>query len=535
MQLLCGERGVHKEIKGIRIIEVEDMDRFLSGGEILVTSLLVYSRCTDSEFKKILEALIIEKEISGFIIKKRKDIKKEHLNILSSYCEKYDIPLIEMPEEMYYWGLIRYVMERVYNREIARLKYFKLTHDNFNALVLDNRIEDIKSKSIIQFLSTMIENPVAIYHNNYNLYVSTKPDQSKLVLSEDIEEYKPSIVTKFKYQRQKVNDKYQYIVKINILNAVDSYIVITEENRKLSELDYMAIENGIITLQYSFITEFAQNEVKKKYNRDVVHNIIHGLLNKEEMIEVANNLGLKETERYRVVDFHTIAKNKEGKYTKEQLHEVELIEGELVTLLPEEHIYRNMGQIIMIQREYDDQTDEEYETQMQEVQKVIQNSINRRNKNIDFQIGIGTVVTGYQNLKKSYEQAKKAIACIDIVRWIGRDENISVVRYAKMGFFQLFLENDNLQELLKYVPEAIKKLREYEDIHRGDLLLTLAIYVENNMNRKKTAEELKIHYRSVSYRIEKIKEITGINFDNGIEMLAIRNGLLIYQLNQKLK
>lgn len=31
MQLLCGEKGKGREIKGIRIIEVEDMDRFLSG------------------------------------------------------------------------------------------------------------------------------------------------------------------------------------------------------------------------------------------------------------------------------------------------------------------------------------------------------------------------------------------------------------------------------------------------------------------------------------------------------------------------
>lgn len=535
MRLLSGERGIQREISGIRIVEVEDMDRFLLGGEILISSLAVYSNCTEAQFGRYLKALIIEKQISGFIVKKRKNINKRHFDMLNSYCEEYEVPLIEMPEDMHYWGIIRYVLERVYDIETARLKYFKITHDNFNALVFDNNEEDSKSKSIINFLTTMIENPVAIYHSNHNLYISTKPDKSKLVLSEDIVEYKPSIVTKFKYRRQKVGEHYQYIVKVNILNEIDSYIVITEENRKLSDLDYMAIENGIITLQYSFLIEFAQNEVKKKYDHNIVHNIIHGLLSPKEMKDVADSLGLKETEKYRIVDFHTIPKNKEGKYTKEQLHEVEMIEGELLTLLPEEHIYRNMSQIIMIQKSYSEQSDAEYEQQMQEIQKVIQNSINARNKDIDFQIGIGTVVEGYQNLKLSYEQAKQSISCIEIVRWIARDETISVVRFAKMGFFQLFLENDNPEKLLKYVPEAIKKLKDYEDVHHGDLLLTLAVYVENNMNRKKTAEDLKIHYRSVSYRIEKIKELTGINFDSGMEMLAIRNGLLIYQLNKKLK
>lgn len=535
MELLCGEEGLQKEVKGIRIIEIEDMDRFLTGGELLLTSFLVYTQCNEKEFKEHLEALIIKKEVSGFIIKEREGIDKQRICILKSYCQKYRIPLIKMPTDMYYWGVIRYVMERVNSMETARLKYFKITHDNFNSLVLKSDKRDDTPKKIIDLLNTMIENPITVYHANLNSYISTKPDNSKLVLSDDIEEYKPAIVTKFKYMRQKSENGDQYIVKVNILNEIDSYIAITEENRKLSDLDYMAIENGITTLEYSFITDFAQNEVKKKYQRDMVHNLINGLLDHDETIEVASALGLKETEQYRVVDFHTIRKNKERKYTKEQLHEVELIEGELFTLLPREHIYRNMDQIVMIQKVDTRQEDSEYEEQMNEVQKVIQKDIISRKTDIDFQIGIGRVVTGYHNLKTSYEEAKKSLACIDIIRWISHDEEQSVVRYSKLGFFQLFLKKDNLETLNQYIPVKLRKLKEYEDIHHGELMVTLAVYVGNNMNRKKTAQDLNIHYRSVSYRIDKIKKITGINFDNGIEMLAIRNGLLIYQLNEKIK
>lgn len=535
MKLLCGEGGKDREIKGIRIIEVEDMDRYLSGGEILITSLFVYSECSNSEFKDHLKALIINKEISGFIVKRKKNLKKGRFEILKSYCQEYEVPLIEMPEDMHYWGVIRDVMERIYDRPTARLKYFKITHDNFNSLIFDDHTMDSKSKSIINFLETMIENPIAVYHGNGNLYISTKPDRSKFVFQEDLKEYKPGIVTKFRYLRQKnAENCYQYIVKVTILNEIDSYIVITEENRKLSELDYMAIENAIITLEYSFITEFAQNEVRKKYKRDIVHNIIYGILSPEEITEAARVLGLNENEQYRVVDFHTISKNKEGKYTKEQLREVEMIEGEIITLLPDEHIYRNMDQIVMIQKVDSKQKDEEYEALMEEVQKVIQKNIIERKKNIDFQIGIGTIVGGCRNLKTSYEEATKAVKCVKILRWVARDDSISVVRYSKLGFYRLFLENDNLEKLLAYVPETLKKLKEYEEKHHGDLMLTLALYVENNMNRKKTAADLNLHYRSVAYRINKIKEITGINFDNGIEMLAIRNGLLIYQLNYDL-
>lgn len=122
----------------------------------------------------------------------------------------------------------------------------------------------------------------------------------------------------------------------------------------------------------------------------------------------SKSFGIKRKDQYRVVDFHTIPKNKEGKYTKEQLREVEMIEGELITLLPEEHIYRNMNQIVMIQKVDSRQKDLDYDAQMTEIQQVVQKNIMERKKNIDFQIGIGSIVTGCHNLKTSYEQAKSS-------------------------------------------------------------------------------------------------------------------------------
>ena len=47
---------------------------------------------------------------------------------------------------------------------------------------------------------------------------------------------------------------------------------------------------------------------------------------------------------------------------------------------------------------------------------------------------------------------------------------------------------------------------------------------------KKTSVDLSINYRSASYRIQKIKEISNIDFDDSIELLSIRNGLIIFDI-----
>lgn len=536
MKLLCGEKGLDLEVKGIRIIEIEDMERYLTGGEILITSFQVYLSCNDREVEQHFEDLV-KSDISGFIVKKRKeyDPTGRRLSLLEKHCKKYEIPLVEIPGDFYYWGIIRYVIMQVFDKATARLKYFKITHDNFNAFILNNNGSCNTASNIIKFLSVMIENPVVLYYGNLNCMVSTNSDNSKLILSDEIQPYKPNIITKFQYMKQMKGSCVQYVVKFAILSEVEIYITITEENRELTELDYMAIENAIINLQYGFLSEFAQDEVKKKYQRDIVHNILNGLLSSKEMTEAASQLGMKESDTYRVVDFHTIKKNVQRKYTKEQLQEVGVIVDELMYLLPDAIIYRNMDQIVMIQQVDSNQTELEYQKEMEEVEDVIQRSILYRKKDTDFQIGIGKSVEGYQRLKESYHEASRAIKYIDIIRLVTGDKNKSVVHYSNLGFFQIFGEIDDVTELERYIPETLKKLYLYDDEHKGELITTLQMYLRNNQSIKKTAGAMFVHYRTISYRIEKIKQISGINFDNANEVLAVSNGLIIYKMLKEIE
>ena len=536
MKLLCGEKGLDLEVKGIRIIEIEDMERYLTGGEILITSFQVYLSCSDREVEQHFEDLV-KSDISGFIVKKRKeyDPTGRRLSLLEKHCKKYEIPLVEISEDSYYWGIIRYVMIQVFDKDTARLKYFKITHDSFNTFILKNNGSSNTASDIIKFLSIMIENPVVLYYGDLNCMVSTNSDNSKLILSDEIQPYKPNIITKFQYMKQMKGSCVQYVVKFAILSEVEIYITITEENRELTELDYMAIENAIINLQYGFLSEFAQNEVKKTYQRDLIHNILNGLLSSKEMTEAAAQLGMKESDTYRVVDFHTITTNVQRKYTKEQLHEVGIIEGELIHRLPDALIYRNMDQIFMIQQVDSNQTELEYQKEMEEIEAVIQRIILHRKKAIDFQIGIGKSVKGYQRLKESYHEASQAIKYIEIVRLVTGDKNKSVVHYSNLGFFQIFGEIDDMTKLERYIPETLKKLYEYDDEHKGELITTLQMYLRNNQIIKKTAGAMFVHYRTISYRLEKIKQISGINFDNANEVLAVSTGLIIYKMLKEIE
>ena len=326
------------------------------------------------------------------------------------------------------------------------------------------------------------------------------------------------------------------IITFHNTKVIPNTIVTMEQELRKKEQDVcMELENATINLQDGFLSEFAQDEEKKTYQRDIIHNILNGLLSSKEMTEAAAQLGMKESDTYRVVDFHTITKNVQRKYTKEQLHEVGVIEGELMHLLPDALIYRNMDQIVMIQQVDSDQTELEYQKEMEEIEEVIQRSILYRKKDTDFQIGIGKSVEGYQRLKESYYEASQAIKYIEIIRQVTGDKNKSVVQYSNLGFFQIFGKVDDMTELERCIPETLKKLYLYDDEHKGELITTLQMYLRNNQSIKKTASAMFVHYRTISYRLEKIKQISEINFDDANEVLAVSNGLIIYKMLKEIE
>ena len=53
----------------------------------------------------------------------------------------------------------------------------------------------------------------------------------------------------------------------------------------------------------------------------------------------------------------------------------------------------------------------------------------------------------------------------------------------------------------------IKEIILYDDEHKGELITTLQMYLRNNQSIKKTAGAMFVHYRTISYRLEKIKQI----------------------------
>ena len=490
MQLISDDSGIDREIKGVRIIEVADMEKFLGGGgELLLTSMKVYENTEEKIFLHHLEEFD-KKQVSGFIVKccQRTEHLKRLFDILMEFSQEHHLSVIEIPEDLYFWGIIKHIVLQLYDIETAKLKYFKMTHDNLSNILL-NVIDSRESIERILFLiSTMLGNPVGIYNADGTCLFSSNSKTQDFRMEKNITEYRPEIITRYQYLCQKrENTKYvEYIKKLDIFERQERYFVVSEQNEPLGKLDFVALENIIITLQFSLIRHVIEENLEKRYLRDLEYRLLNGSLSNDEENEVAGMHGLNDAEIYRVVTFRMDAKKNMEKFTNAQIKETEMVENEIIRYLPRKHIFLQTNQIVYIHRETEQENGLEFRKKLEKLQQTIQEFLVNRGVEKDFLIGIGKTVTGYHELKESFKSSKIALKYIKVIRRMIGDESKSVIDSTKIGFFYHVIEKmKDINQLQAFIPESLNKLRQYDIQKNGELVDTLECYLNVNQSLKR--------------------------------------------------
>ena len=98
--------------------------------------------------------------------------------------------------------------------------------------------------------------------------------------------------------------------------------------------------------------------------------------------------------------------------------------------------------------------------------------------------------------------------------------------HTALPFYHVIEKMKDINQLQAFIPESLNKLRQYDIQKNGELVDTLECYLNVNQSLKKTSELMFIHYRTASYRLQKIIKITNIDFNNAAEVLGVRNGLI---------
>ncbi len=544
-KLLGGAAGLGNEIKGATIIEAPDIVKFISGGEVLLTRFYAFQFCTAEEFDSYFQELA-QKKVSAIVIKRGNDVEhiEEKVKYILDFAEKYAVPVLEVAFELSFREILRPILERLFNEEVRRLKYFKTTHDNFTALAFSRGSGEDSIQKILDVLEKLIDNPVALFNQNMDYLAGTEGCKTEMAISDRAKEYQPKFYSNYTYLKQKVTltkeacDEYeQFIVKWRVMYNRRVYLVITASVSPFGDMDDIAIENGVTALKQEMFRQHSVEELEEKFQNDIITQILNGNIHtRKELEREVKQLGIPLDANYRVLLFKLW---NEGAGTFEKLNEQfkfdSILRDAVVNEFEDVRVRNDVDQVIVIQQISQEQKQEDYRKELKNTVEKIQKRICQKNKNLKVRAGVGKEVEGVLKLSDSFKEARDSLEFINIFEKPNAEQSHHIVFFSDMGIFKLLCKADNPEELYEYIPESLQKLLHYKKQQRQELILTLNTYLDRNQNLTKTAQELFIHYKTAAYRIDRIVKITGIDMNNASEVLAVRIGLIVYRMIENMK
>ena len=137
-------------------------------------------------------------------------------------------------------------------------------------------------------------------------------------------------------------------------------------------------------------------------------------------------------------------------------------------------------------------------------------------------IGVGKTTKNIRCLYKSYNQAR-AVCQLKQRSHLDEDK----VFYSDLGLYRLLISIEDPTILEDYYENTIKPIDEYDKANGTDLTATLESYLENNGSVKETADQLYVHRNTINYKLQKIRELTGLNLSSTTARLQLSTGLIV--------
>ena len=137
-------------------------------------------------------------------------------------------------------------------------------------------------------------------------------------------------------------------------------------------------------------------------------------------------------------------------------------------------------------------------------------------------VGVGEIVSDVEELSLSYRQASDAIELNGKKTGDG-----CVFPYAELVFGEIvgeLTEEKAIKKLHAIMPESALAVFNDEELFR-----TAQTFLTCNLNLSETARKLFLHRNTLSYRLERIERITGLNIKNYADALAFSCACELYK------
>ncbi|MFB5268275.1 PucR family transcriptional regulator [Paenibacillus enshidis] len=516
LKLLAGETRLDNIISRVNIMEVPDIQNWAQANEFLVTTAYSHHHNMDAFLDIIPE--LVERGVAALGIKPKRFITEIPQQIIDC-ADMHQLPLFELQESTIFSNVVREVMEKVISLETRNVLLLQQRLEQVSELMLHGR----EIPQIIETVEDMIGNPLCILDAFSQLIASPrheayfKPFHSQLQSLDSRSSPRHSVM--------KVQDKTspEGSVNLHMFNLWETekdpvLVLLAEKNGACSELDLSTVSRILLLLNIRLSGENTYKLVKAKYFDDFLKDWLAGVIPSPEELDIKGQLygyDSLSSNNYRVavVKFHSGSPPIPDRALIAELNRSTLkntlftgIGGKIVTLLPQH-------------------SDSSASFSPEDAERLSHQIADVCGTNA-FSLCIGessepmSVHKGYIDTENLY-----VASCIS-------KEHAKLITWEQLGIYAVLSLLPKHTNIDKFLERYVKPMVLYDEAHHSSLIQTLKVYFQMGCNIKLTAQAMYTHYNTVVYRLDKIKSMLGISFDDPEARLQLQMGLKIYEMGE---
>lgn len=518
--LIAGKNGTYKEISSVNILEATDISNWGRSGEVLLTSFFALQNLDGSELESFFDKLA-NIGISAIIIKLDRLLTHIPAKIIE-LCDKHLIPLIQIGKEVKYETIILEILGPVVNRNITLLNRYYDVHSELTSLALKRPSLD----EIIREFKKMIQRDVSFINITKGKETTTNKELSNIIVLNNYELAAEKYMH-FKYERRQVMYcdlpnkllAMQIKVPVSYLGFDEYELVIHELTSPLSPEDFMVLENGVKFLQMELLKKFVVSQNIAQQKNNIISDLLNDRLYEEKDVdEVLESLNLNKYPYYQIIIIKLYPKNANKLLANNLLPNILRKIKLKIKASFQDLVFMEKTDWIVFIKNFENKQHYITSSQLEKIIDVL--SEDDLFNEFYYNISLSSQAT-----KNAISRAnREALDTQNILRLF--HDSSKILAYEDLGIYKLFLDTNSLSELPKFIAPKIYDFRANYFL----LFETLSTFLDTNQNYNLAAEKLFLHPKTVRYRIDKIKTILGIDFNNPEDILQVQVAARLFKL-----
>lgn len=520
--ILAGAAGLQREVQGITVLEGPDGYRWFQGKELVLTDGYAIAQEPDCLQKAFADGKL--SLISGMVIRRNchlKSIPKELIRLF----EDNELPLLSMPFEVPYLEVMNQVNAAVMNRTIRR---FRIHGGNvYQPSSQTYKVQKIQR--ILQALESEMNFPAFLYDltEQRGYYSSTnfkRITESFGLTEQDYWE------TSLPYTSHTLCD-YIHMTRYRLLNPnnaagprvswilipismngmTQAYFVVMESREFLDYYDETAIRIGFLMLQavYEQIM-VAQNVGNVGFENFILFALNYHEKDQKRLMHQANLQGISLNDTYKYVVFRQRDQRENLRDNREKLMDVFQSCG--ISRYGKMALLEDNEGILLLDTDYPAVSDQ---TQLKKLLEEFRLLAAAKQDGLLLEFGMCRESASLEEIQAAVGRCRSVL---DMGRVIYTKEFIW--DYEMLGpLAWLKIPEDELNHMLSEYRELLK------DERNEELLRTLKVYLENNMNYSVTADKLYVHINTIRKRLDKLRDRLNSSWED--PMVRLKTELLL--------